>query len=185
MLASGEYKLTSTPEYTEANPSFRLVALTAAEREARLARMPPPKESPFFTTGKVLPSFKLRDLNGRKFNSQELAGKIVVLNFWFINCGPCRREIPDLNEVVQHYANRDDVVFLAVALDERDAIKQFVQQRPYNYALIPGGRYVAEKYGVNTFPTNLVLDREGKVVFHTQFHPNIKHFLQQAIDGVK
>ncbi|HEX8427906.1 hypothetical protein [Hymenobacter sp.] len=81
MLSSGEYKLMSAPEYSEANPSYRLVALTAVEREKALARVPPPKESPFFTTGQVLAPFKLRDLNGRKFNSQELAGKIVGLNF--------------------------------------------------------------------------------------------------------
>ncbi|HEX8427907.1 TlpA disulfide reductase family protein [Hymenobacter sp.] len=55
-----------------------------------------------------------------------------------MNCSPCRREIPEMNFLVEYYANRD-VVFLAVALDEREAIKKFVQQRPYTYSLMPAG----------------------------------------------
>jgi hypothetical protein len=43
-----------------------------------------------------------------------------------------------MNFLVEYYANRD-VVFLAVALDEREAIKKFVQQRPYTYSLMPAG----------------------------------------------
>ncbi|MBD2717273.1 TlpA family protein disulfide reductase [Microvirga sp. STR05] len=185
MVATGEYKLTPAPDYSPSAPTFRVVSQTAEERARQLARLPAPAPSPFFTTGQELPAFKLRDLQGRKYDSKELAGKIVVLNFWFINCGPCRLEIPELNKLVQHYAQRDDVVFLAVALDERAAVQAFVEKRPYDYALVTDGRYIAERYGVKSFPTNLVLDRQGKVVFHAQYHPNMAAYLQQAIEEAK
>ena len=185
MLATSEYKLRAAPGSSFAAPVFQVVTRTPEERAAYLAQLPPPQESPFFKTGQTLPPFKLRDLNGRKYDSKELAGKIVVLNFWFIGCPPCRAEIPDLNKLVQQNTKRDDVVFLAVALDQRPAIEKFVKQYPFEYALVADGRYIADRYSVNSFPTNLVLDRQGKVVFHAQSHPNMQAFLQRAIDEAK
>jgi thiol-disulfide isomerase/thioredoxin len=185
MLAVGEYKIQPAPGSSAAQPVFQVVARTPEEKAAYLAKLPPPKESPFFTNGQSIAAFKMRDMNGRKYDSKDLAGKIVVLNFWFIGCPPCRAEIPDLNKLVQQNAKRDDVVFLAVALDEHNAIEKFTKDHPYEYALVPGGRYIAERYGIRSYPTNLVVDREGKVVFHAQSHPNISAFLQKAIDDVK
>ncbi|MCC3153329.1 TlpA disulfide reductase family protein [Hymenobacter sp. BT770] len=185
MLATSEFKLRAAPGSSAAAPVFQVVARTPEERAAYLAQLPAPQESPFFTTGQTLAPFKLRDVNGRKYDSKDLAGKIVVLNFWFIGCPPCRAEIPELNKLVQQNAKRDDVVFLAVALDQRGAIEKFTQQFPLEYAIVADGRYVAEKYGVRSYPTNLVLDRQGKVVFHTQIHPDIVAYLQKAIDEVK
>ena len=185
MLETGDFKLQGKPDSSAAQPVFQVVARTPAERAAYFAQMPPPAPSPFFTTGQTLAPFKLRDLSGRKYDSKELAGKIVVLNFWFIGCPPCRMEIPELNKLVQQNAKRDDVVFLAVALDERPAIETFVKEHPYEYALVPGGRYTASQYGIGSYPTNLVVNRQGKVVFHAQYHPNMATFLQKAIDEAK
>nr|WP_246455577.1 TlpA disulfide reductase family protein [Hymenobacter citatus] len=184
MVGTGDYTLKAAPDFSPASPVFVVVQRTPAEREQYLSQLPAPQESPFFTTGHTIAPFKLRDVNGHKFDSKELKGKIVVLNFWFIRCGPCRMEIPELNTLVKQYADREDVVFLAVALDERADIQDFVRQYPYDYALIPAGRYVAQGYGIKSYPTNLVLDREGKVVFHAQYHPNMAYFLQKAIDNV-
>ena len=86
---------------------------------------------------------------------------------------------------MQQYQQREDVVFLAVALDDRAAIQTFVEKRLYAYALVPDGRYIAERYGINSFPTNLVVDRQGKVVFHAQYHPNMAAYLQKAIEEAK
>ncbi|UYZ59677.1 TlpA family protein disulfide reductase [Hymenobacter latericus] len=185
LVASGEFKLTPAPNYSPANPVFVVLPQSPEERAAQLARMPPPAESPFFKTGQAMAPFKVWDINGRKYDSKELLGKVVVLNFWFIGCPPCRREIPDLNRLVEQNAQRPDVVFLAVALDEKFAIQKFTKDNPFAYAHIPGARALAQRYGVRAFPTNVVLDKEGKVVFHALSHPNIAGFMQKAIDGVK
>jgi thiol-disulfide isomerase/thioredoxin len=185
MLGSGNYSLIAAPGATAAAPAYQAVARTEAERAAYFKQLPPPEASPFFKTGQPLAAFTMRDMAGHKYSSKELAGKIVVLNFWFIGCPPCRMEIPELNKLVQQNATREDVVFLAVALDERAAIQEFVKQHPYTYALVPDGRYVAAQYGINSYPTNLVVDRQGKVVFHAQYHPNMAAFLQKAIDEAK
>lgn len=141
--------------------------LTEEEIAARFSRMPKPKESQFFTTGGKIASFSEKDMNGIKYNLKELAGKVVVLNFWFINCPPCRQEIPALNEVVETFKDNKDVVFIAVALDPKYDIIEFLKTNPFQYNIIDNARYIASKYNVNSYPTHVVLDKQGKVLFHT------------------
>lgn len=75
-------------------PEILLVRLSDAEIRARLHNAPKPPESKFFQTGNSLGNTKLVTLNQKKYNLKELTGKEVVLNFWFINCSPCRMKIP-------------------------------------------------------------------------------------------
>lgn len=185
-------KLLQTFDYTlkpvdiNANPQeFILARFTSAEKAAWLARMPQPRESAFFTTGQPISNSRMKDMAGQSYNLKELKGKIVVLNFWFINCPPCRAEIPHLNEVVKKYESNKDVVFLAVALDERYDLKKFLADNPFQYHIIDDGRYLAANYGINSFPTHLVLDREGKVNFHTTgLAPNTVSWIDKSIDGL-
>jgi thiol-disulfide isomerase/thioredoxin len=164
-------KLVSTGKYTVRVNADRktavLVSLSEAEIESRLAKMGKPHESNFFTTGRNISLFSEKDINGTKFNQKDLVGKVVVLNFWFINCPPCRREMPELNELVEHYKTEKDVVFIAVALDMRYVIQEFLKTNPFNYNIIDNGRYIAGKYGINLFPTHVVVDRQGRILFHT------------------
>lgn len=182
LLEKGSYQLLPAPGTSAQPPAYRVVA---RPRSAPLAARLLPEASPFFTTGQALTPFQLRDLAGRSYSSRELRGKIVVLNFWFIGCPPCRQEIPALNQLVQQNAQRPDVLFLAVALDPAAAVQAYVQEHPYAYALVADGRAVAARYGITSFPTNLVVDRQGNVVFHAQIHPNMATYLQQAIDAAK
>lgn len=60
---------------------------------------------------KPLPNFNFTDLNGHIYNKESCKGKIVVLNFWFINGAPFAAEIPLLNQLVELYKNRNDIIF--------------------------------------------------------------------------
>jgi len=79
-----------------------------------------------FYEEKVEPAapFSVTDIKGNTYTSEELKGKVVVLNFWFIGCAPCRIEIPGLNEMVKHY-DKEEVVFIAFALDGKEELKKF------------------------------------------------------------
>ncbi|MES2004771.1 MAG: TlpA disulfide reductase family protein [Bacteroidota bacterium] len=164
-------KLLMTGKYTirlnAASQTGLLVKLTEEEINKRNERLPRPGESRFFKTGEKISSFTERDIRGNKYNLKELLGKVVVLNFWFINCPPCRMEMPDLNELVENYKDNKEVVFIAVALDEKYAIQDFLKTNPFQYNIIDNGRYIASKYGITSYPTHVILDRQGKVNFHT------------------
>ena len=125
-------------------------------------------ESNFFTTGKKIDAFREKDMDRVKLSIEELKGKVIVLNFWFVGCPPCRAEIPALNSIVDSYKDNPDVVFIAIALDDYYTIKNFLKSNPFKYHIIENGRYIAQgKYGINLYPTNVVVDKRGIVRFHT------------------
>lgn len=184
-------KLTQSGDYGirllngESNPpEFLLVRLSEAEKQARMDRAPKPTESKFFRTGQTLGNQKMVAMDGKRYSLKDLKGKVVVFNFWFINCPPCRVEIPHLNNLVESYKDKEDVVFLAVALDEAYDLKRFLKDTPFNYKIIDAGRYVASEYGINLYPTHLVLDKESKVVFHTSgFGAGTIPWLKKSIEA--
>jgi thiol-disulfide isomerase/thioredoxin len=113
--------------------------------------------------GKDLPSFKVSALDGQQFNLPALRGKVVVLNFWFIGCAPCRAEIPDLNKLVAEFKDKN-VVFLAMALDKQEELRKFLKKVPFNYHIIPdAGEFITEKMRIRAFPTHIILGPEGHV----------------------
>ena len=162
---------------------FVIRQLSESEKAAQLDKMPRPQETKAFKTGKPFGAFNDKDLAGNTYNDKDLKGKVVVINFWFINCPPCRMEIPELNALVEKYKEKSDVVFLAVALDGKYELQQFLQMMPFNYNIIANGQYMARKFGVSAFPTHVVVDREGLVAFHTAgLARNTVHWVQKSIE---
>jgi thiol-disulfide isomerase/thioredoxin len=149
------------------NPEFVLSRYTEEEWTKQMESMPKPAESRAFRKSKGMNLSKTSDLEGNFYDLKELKGKVVVVNFWFINCPPCRLEIPDLNELVAQYRDNKEVVFLGIALDDKYRLEEFLRRMPFHYNIIENGRDLALSNNVNAFPTHVVLDREGKILFHT------------------
>jgi len=186
MLASGKYSMRPV-DFQRDDTEFLIVDRNSmhmvkevskpAEANASVNKAAPPVDmsmppnSIFFNTGEKISSFSANDINGKKIKLKDLKGKIVVLNFWFIGCPPCRAEIPELNELALSYANNPDVVFVAVGLDEKNDIEKFVKDHPFAYQIIEDGRMYADMYKIYLYPTNVVIDREGKVRFHSSGYP--------------
>ena len=151
--------------------------------EQRMASYPKPMESGNFTIGQEIESFSTHDMNGKKVKLKNLHGKVVMLNFWFIGCPPCRAEIPELNKLVELYKDNPNVVFIAVALDPRDDIRTFTKTTPFNFDIIDDGRFIADIYKIHLYPTSVILDKEGKVAFHTvSFAANSPYWMKKTIN---
>ncbi len=109
------------------------------------------------------PNFRVTSLDGKTFDLKNLAGQIVVLNFWFIACGPCRREIPQLNRLVSEFKDRN-VVFLGLALDDVAELRSFLQTTPFAYHVVPRAEeLILSKFNTAEFPTHLVIDANSLV----------------------
>ena len=119
-------------------------------------------EETAFTKGKRALDFIAQDSEGNSIKLSELRGNVVVLNFWFIKCGPCVAEMPALNAMKEHYKN-DAVKFLAITFDKQEMIDQFLERKDFNYNMIPDASHVIQMYGVQSFPTNIVIDKDGYV----------------------
>jgi len=185
MVESGDYRVKAVDPKNE-DTEYVLRKLDSAQKERRMARMPKPAESTFFTDGEKISSFTARDIDGNKLKLKDLEGKVVVLNFWFIGCPPCRKEIPDLNKVALDYANDPNVVFIAVSLDMKGEIKQFIKTSPLAYHIVDDGRSYTDQYGIHLYPTNVVLDKEGKVRYHSVgYAKNTPYWIKKTIDELK
>jgi len=126
--------------------------------------------------------FTVKDLKGKKYALTELKGKIVVINFWFVECKPCVMEMPELNELVEEYKGKD-IVFLALALNEKKQLNTFLKTTKFNYKVVSNGKSIADSYGVEGFPTNVIIDQEGIIQYvSTGIGPDNKSNLQKEIN---
>jgi cytochrome c biogenesis protein CcmG/thiol:disulfide interchange protein DsbE len=115
------------------------------------------------TLPETAPDFTLTTLTGEKITLSSLRGKPVVLNFWASWCGPCRFELPALRRLTEA---RPDVVMLSVSSDEVDALTAAVKEDgvPYPVLVDVDGK-VSATYGVQTLPTTIALNAEGRVIW--------------------
>ncbi|MEO9571143.1 MAG: TlpA disulfide reductase family protein [Polaribacter sp.] len=115
--------------------------------------------------GEKSPNFSFRTIDGRKIKSKDLLGKVVVLNFWFTTCPPCKKEIPDLNRLKKEFEGKD-VEFLAIALDEEYKIASFLKKIPFTYEIVDSGSWLKSKFDVTAYPSNIIIDKKGVIQFY-------------------
>ncbi|MEO0235890.1 MAG: redoxin domain-containing protein [candidate division WOR-3 bacterium] len=109
------------------------------------------------------PEVTLITLDGKQVKLSDYKGKVVVLNFWATWCGPCRREIPDLNKLVDEYIENKDIVFVAITNDKRERVLNFLGTNEFKYMITfdPGNAY--EKYNVMAVPTHVIIGKDGYI----------------------
>ncbi|WP_418264287.1 TlpA family protein disulfide reductase [Flavobacterium faecale] len=117
-----------------------------------------------------------------KINTKKMEGDLIVYNFWFTTCAPCKAEIPKLNELKQKYKDKN-VHFIAIALDSEYKIASFLKTTPLYYDIIAEGRYISEKFDVTAYPTNIIVDKNGIIQFYeTGYKSDILERMSFAID---
>ena len=113
--------------------------------------------------GFEMPNVAVTRLDSSAIDLTALRGKPVVINWWNTFCGPCIREIPELNELVEKYADRG-VEFLAIAHNEMAHLPPFLQKHPFSYDIALGKEDALQIFGY-AFPRHVILDSEGKVAY--------------------
>jgi thiol-disulfide isomerase/thioredoxin len=125
------------------------------------------------------PDFALADLDGRPWRRDELAGKVVVLNFWATWCAPCIAEMPYYQRLVDEYRDAADVVFLAVATDAEVApVLAFLEQGDYGFP-VAHDPTVADTFGVTGVPAGFIIDKDGVVRYRSSGFPGPERYLRE------
>ncbi|MGZ8227291.1 MAG: TlpA family protein disulfide reductase [Methylococcaceae bacterium] len=119
-----------------------------------------------------LPVFSLPDLSGKQHSISEWRGKLLIINFWATWCPPCRKEIPEFIKLQEQYAAKG-LQFIGVALDDRDAVDEYLKSTKINYPLLIGGNegiVLNQQLGnnVQAVPYSIVVDQRGQIVYRHQ-----------------
>ena len=138
--------------------------------------------------GKYPAPFTATDLHGNRVDLKSLKGKIVVLNFWFIRCHACVQEMPELNRIVSEFGDKE-VVFLGLTFDEAAETKAFLDKTRFDYQILPDAQPIFWQFGIGPCPVNLVINREGKVVYsklgyeaaNQSSYEQLRYAIQQAL----
>jgi thiol-disulfide isomerase/thioredoxin len=119
---------------------------------------------------KSLAPFDLKTIDQRSISFDDLKGKVVVINFWGVWCGPCVKEMPEIQELATKYKSDGDVAILT--FDSRDdpvTVKKFIADRKYDFPVLMADSYSENLRkihdGDETYPTTLFVDKKGKISF--------------------
>jgi peroxiredoxin len=134
----------------------------------------------------VAPDFTLRGADGRNVRLDELRGQVVLVNFWATWCAPCRQEMPKLNALYDKYKG-SGFVLLGVNVDDdpRTALATAAKLNVSFPVLLDTDKKVSKLYDLNTMPSTVVIDRDGKMRFlHRGYRAGTEADYEQQIRGL-
>lgn len=120
--------------------------------------------------GAPSPAFEVSDKAGKSITRESLKGKVVLLNFFATWCPPCRAELPELqSQIWNKWKDRSDFTVLVLAREEGwDKLDPFVEKNGYTFPVFPDlKRGVFGLFAETSIPRNVVLDKEGKIIYQS------------------
>jgi thiol-disulfide isomerase/thioredoxin len=127
---------------------------------------------PYVLVVEGLPAFTVTDLDGRAWNTADLGGKVVLIDFWATWCGPCRREIPTLIEMYDKYKDMGFEI-IGISLDKptdvtREKLLEWAANEKMTWPLVYEEKFWSstgvKECGVTAIPFPVLVDRAGNVI---------------------
>ena len=129
-------------------------------------QLPPGVDVEKSEVGFKAPGFTVRNLKGQRVQLADYQGRVVILNLWATWCGPCRVEMPGLENLYRRFRS-EGLEILAVSLDKgsTDPIQKFTDEYQLSFpVLVDSDGQVEGLYNSFTIPTTYVIDKKGMVV---------------------
>ncbi len=117
--------------------------------------------------GECLPDVKYVDTNGNAYTPEQLAGKVVVVNFWATWCHPCQKEIPEFSKTYDKYKAKG-VVFLGIMTDQpsNNELLNFQSDYEMTYPIVRANSDILVSFNYpQALPTTFIFNRGGKQVY--------------------
>ena len=112
----------------------------------------------FVKNPRTIPELTMTTLDGKTLTTKELAGKVIIFNFWATWCAPCRAEIPDLVKLQNQY--KDHLVIIGVLSEDEPGphVSKFAADYKINYPIVPETKELAEAFtGIYALPTTFMV----------------------------
>jgi len=133
--------------------------------------------------GQPAPDFALKSSTGENLRLSEYRGDVVMINFWATWCGPCRQEMPLLDELYSRY-QRVGFNLLGVNIDDDSSrAMNMIEELGVNFpVLFDARKEVSELYEVEAMPVTVIVDREGTVRYvHHGYKPGYEEMYLDQI----
>jgi peroxiredoxin len=126
-------------------------------------------ESTLTKIGQQVPEFDWTTLDGQKFDTKMLHGKVVLVNFFATWCGPCMEEIPHLQKDIFQKFKDKNFVMVSIGREHNDAeLKKFQKKREFTIPLAADPeRKIYSRFATQYIPRNYVIAADGKIAFQS------------------
>jgi thiol-disulfide isomerase/thioredoxin len=110
----------------------------------------------------VAPDFTITCDDGRKIASSDLAGKVIVIDFWATWCPACRAALPEMKELVKKYPSDKLVVISSSADRDQSAWRDYIAKKQMTWPqFLDKDDYLTRTFEIHAFPTYIVIDGDG------------------------
>ena len=122
---------------------------------------------------KPAPDFTLKSMTGENVKLSELRGEVVMINFWASWCGPCRQEMPLLDDFYKKYKNLGFTLLGVNVEEDSSKAAGYLAEVPVSFPILyDNTNSVSKMYDVDAMPSTVLVDREGNLRFlHRGYKP--------------
>ncbi len=134
-------------------------------------------------------NFSITDLKGNIVPIEQYKGKVIFINLWATWCGPCRAEMPTIQELY-NTVDHDKIVFVMLSLDkssDQNKVINFIRKKEFTFPVFLPTSQLTEQLNVPSIPTTFVISKTGNIVSRdigtTNFNTKkFKKFLESEIN---
>lgn len=129
------------------------------------------------------PDFDLASRDGGRVALSDLAGQVVMVNFWATWCGPCRQEMPQLEALYERYSDLGFTLLGVNVEEDSSGADAFLAETPVSFPILfdPENK-VSELYNVVAMPSTVLIDKSGNLRFiHHGYQPGYENDYQSQI----
>lgn len=168
LMSADSYKivLTDVPSALSAKESYTFRSTTVNINLATVSQITPNDHSKAnYKAGSIMGDFTLTDTDGNSYTLSELLKEkeLVILNFWFVNCGPCKAEFPYFEAAYKKYAGNVQLLTMN-HFDTESQIKELRQQMGVTFPMIKENIGFQQGFGITAYPTTVFIDSSGKIL---------------------
>jgi thiol-disulfide isomerase/thioredoxin len=121
------------------------------------------REDTFDKIGMEISMQKFRTIEGDSIQIGGVQPKPMLINLWFVECGGCIAEIPDLHKLQEKY--RDKVDFVAITFQTDQQVLKFLKRKEFNFKHITNAENLIKQIGTRPYPENIFVDKYGQIKY--------------------
>lgn len=126
--------------------------------------------STLIKVGSKAPAFVCKTIDGKTFDTNQSKGKIIMVNFFAIWCGPCNTELPILQKNIwEKYKYRSDFALIILGREHNEQeVKAFVQNKRFTMPFAPDpDRKIFNLYATQNIPRNIIIGKDGNILYQS------------------